>query len=267
MTSPSFTKHHGLGNDFLCTVEPAAPITPDQVVRWCDRRRGLGADGVIAAERDPDVADRWIMTLWNADGGRAEISGNGIRCLGQAIARHTGTALPVSFDVRTDAGLRRLDLEPTDDPATVQVRVSMGAAKPGPAPSSRLADVGVTAHRQEGVDLGNPHLVVLVDDPLGPDLATVGPAVEAEYADGINVHLVSVPDRDRIVLRVWERGAGLTEACGSGACAAAWAAARWGLVDDVVAVEMPGGTATVEVGDPMVLTGPATYVATVVFDG
>jgi diaminopimelate epimerase len=261
----TFTKHHGLGNDFLCAIDPADPVTPDLVRRWCDRRRGIGADGVITAERDGSGRG-WVMTLWNADGSRAEISGNGIRCLGQAIVRHLGAPLPLELDIATDAGLRQLTITPTEDPATVQVRVAMGSAKAGPAPSDRWDELGVDVARQAGVDLGNPHLVALVADPDAHDLATIGPAVEADHPDGLNVHLIAVPSRDRITLRVWERGAGITEACGSGACAAAWAAARWGLVDDVVTVDMPGGAATIEVGDPVVLTGPATYVATVLLD-
>jgi diaminopimelate epimerase len=266
MTHLTFTKHHGLGNDFLCAVEPGVPFSPADVVRWCDRRRGVGADGVITAERDTTGTADWAMVLHNADGTRAEISGNGIRCLGQAVLAHEGRVPPAELSVRTDAGVRDLTVAPTDDPATVLVRVQMGSAKAGPAPSDRLAGLGVTAHHQLGVDLGNPHLVVLVDDPAVHDLGVVGPAVEAAYPEGLNVHLVAVTARDRIVMAVWERGAGLTEACGSGACAAAWAAHRWGLVDETVTVEMPGGAATIEVGDPLVLIGPATHVATVIVD-
>ena len=266
MTPLTLTKHHGLGNDFLCAIEPAVDITPDHVVRWCDRRRGIGADGVLTATRLGGTDDAWRMVLRNADGSRAEISGNGIRCLGQAILRHLGSRPPAELDIDTDAGRRHLAVVPTEDPATVQVRVSMGPASAGPPPSDRLARLGVTALRQEGVDLGNPHLVALVDDPTAIDIAAIGPQVEADYADGVNLHLISVLSRGRIVLRVWERGAGVTEACGSGACAAAWAAHRWGMVDDVVSVEMPGGSATIELGDPVILTGPANYVATVVLD-
>jgi diaminopimelate epimerase len=265
MTHLTFTKHHGLGNDFLCAVEPAAEVTPDRVRQWCDRRRGVGADGVITARWDPGV-ERWVMVLLNADGSRAEISGNGIRCLGQALGRHLGSSAPDRFDVATDAGLRHLAVTPTADPATVEVRVAMGSAKAGPDPWDGWGRLGVEVLHQGGVDLGNPHLVVHVADAEAHDLAAIGPIVEADHPGGLNVHLVTVVARDRIVMRVWERGVGITEACGSGACAAAWAAAGWGLVDDVVAVDMPGGTATVEVADPVVLTGPATYVAEVVVD-
>lgn len=264
MTHVTLTKHHALANDFLCAVAPSVPVTAQHVVAWCDRRRGLGADGVMTAERGHDGV--WQMVLRNADGRRAEISGNGIRCLGQAVVAAEGLPLPTELAIRTDAGVRQLVVRATEDPATVWVRVSMGAAKPGPASSSVLEAFGVEVLDQLGVDLGNPHLVVRVDDPAVHDLARIGPGVEADYPDGLNVHLVAVESRQQLRLRVWERGVGLTEACGSGACAAAWAARQWDLVDDVVQVDMPGGSVTVEVADPMVLTGPATFVATVVVD-
>lgn len=264
MTHVTLTKHHALGNDFLCAVAPSVPVTAAHVVAWCDRRRGLGADGVMTAERGEDGV--WRMVLRNADGSRAEISGNGIRCLGQAIVAAEGRPLPTELAIRTDAGLRQLRVRPTEDPAAVSVRVSMGAAKPGPAPSPVLEGSSVPVLDQLGVDLGNPHLVVRVVDPAAHDLARIGPEVEAGYPDGLNLHVVAIESRQRLTLRVWERGVGLTEACGSGACAAAWAARQWDLVDDVVRVDMPGGSVTVEVADPMVLTGPATFVATVVVD-
>jgi diaminopimelate epimerase len=266
MTPITLTKHHGLGNDFLCLVDPPDLPTPEQVRRWCDRRRGVGADGVLTAQR-PAGGAAWVMTLWNADGGRAEISGNGIRCLAQAVLRHEGRSPPAEVAIATDAGLRHLQATPSEDPATWSVRVAMGPAKAGPPPSDCLAALGVPVLDQLGVDVGNPHLVVLVDDPAAHDLSVIGPAVAAGYPGGLNVHLVAVVARDRLTLRPWERGAGLTEACGSGACAAAWAAHRWGLVDRTVTVDMPGGQAVVDVGDPVVLTGPASFVATVVVDG
>jgi len=106
--------------------------------------------------------------------------------------------------------------------------------------------------------------VALVDDPAQHDIASVGAAIEADYPDGLNVHLISVDDSSTISLRVWERGSGVTEACGSGAVAAGYAAATWGLVDGPIQVRMPGGVATVEAGDETIyLTGPARFVASV----
>jgi diaminopimelate epimerase len=265
MTPLTLTKHHALGNDFLCAVDPSRPVTPQLAQAWCDRRRGVGADGVLVGQAAG--AGRWTMGLWNADGSRAEISGNGIRCLGQAILAHQGGRAPARLVIDTDAGPRDLALEPTEDPRTLLVRVSMGPARAlAHELDGVLAGAGVNALDVVGVDLGNPHVVVRVDDPEAHDLALVGPAVEAGHPGGINVHLMALAGTDRLAMRVWERGVGVTEACGSGACAAAWAAHRWGLVDRVVTVEMPGGAATVEVGDPMVLTGPTTRVAAVVVD-
>ena len=259
----SATKHHGLGNDFLIVVDPARQLTADDAVRWCDRRRGIGADGLISAT--PGAEGSWSMVLWNSDGSRPEVSGNGLRCLGQALAMHQGSREPVAFTVATDGGLRTLDVEPGIPEA--RVRVDMGAATESGSSSSRWSELGVDVQRQVGVEIGNPHLVALVDDASCHDMTVVGPAVEADFAEGINVHLIDVVDRSTIRLFVWERGAGFTEACGSGACAAAWAARSWGLTEPTVDVVMPGGSASVEVvADPeptVLLTGPAVFVGNV----
>lgn len=303
----NLTKHHGLGNDFLIAVDPARTIGPADAVRWCDRRTGVGADGLIMATQVLDGGEapvgRWRMTLFNADGSRAEISGNGIRCLGQAIADHQGFDRTADHHllIETDAGARTLvikaaltgapdfpvadgsalDMPPAgaDGPgpmsAEVMVRVGMGKAVDGPAPSSRWAEAGVAIDGQRGVDVGNPHIVGFVSglgqtspDGATVDMAAIGPIIEADYPGGVNVHLVSVTDRANLDLLVWERGAGVTNACGSGACAAAWAAHGAGLTGDRVTVNMPGGTALVELtSDEVFLTGPAVRVATVIIDG
>lgn len=260
------TKHEGLGNDFLVAVEPARPLTADDARAWCDRHRGVGADGLISLTdvvAGFDGPGRAVMVLWNADGSRAEISGNGIRCVAQALAMHAGLTGSAAFEVQTDAGLRRLDLDQTDDPSTVNVRVDMGSAGGGVADSTAWADLGVELIRQQGVDFGNPHLVALVDDPQRYDIGVVGPTVEAAYPNGMNVHLVKVIDRHSVAMKVWERGSGITEACGSGACAVGFATVNWGLVDSPVTVNMPGGAVVVEVGDTVHLTGPARFIARV----
>lgn len=261
------TKHEGLGNDFLIAIDPARPLTDADAVSWCDRRRGIGADGLIELRTQSDDAPT-IMTLFNADGSRAEISGNGVRCAGQALVRRHGLTGAQVIDIATDAGQRRLEVDASDH-RQIAVRVDMGAAKPGPPDFDRWSDLGVVLRRQLGIDMGNPHLVGLVDDPDAHDIATVGSAVEADYPNGLNVHLIAVADAvagemASIELRVWERGAGVTEACGSGACAAGYAATSWGLATGPVQVNMPGGAAVVEVADDTIfLTGPATYVAAV----
>lgn len=262
------TKHHGLGNDFLIAVEPGRPLTADDARHWCDRRRGIGADGLISAVRTPDGSDdnSWTMILWNSDGSRPEVSGNGLRCLGQALAAHVGAFEPITFTVATDGGVRTLDVSPAHPVA--QVRVDMGPATEAGATSTRWAEVGVEVERQIAVEIGNPHVVALVADASAHDVTEVGPVVEADYPNGVNVHLIDVVDSSTIRLFVWERGAGYTEACGSGACAAGWAAKNWGLVDAAVDVVMPGGSARIDVADDTVfLTGPAEFVGVVVFDG
>jgi len=258
------TKHHGLGNDFLIAVEPTRPLTADDARRWCDRRRGIGADGLISAVSNSDGS--WQMVLWNSDGSRPEVSGNGLRCLGQALAAHVGVFEPVTFTVVTDGGTRTLEVEPAHPVA--QVRVDMGSATEAGDVFTRWGELGLSVERQIAVDIGNPHLVALMADASAHDMTVVGPAVEADYPNGVNVHLIDVVDASTIRLFVWERGAGYTEACGSGACAAGWAAKMWGLVDAAVDVVMPGGTARVEVADDTVfLTGPAEFVGAVMLDG
>jgi diaminopimelate epimerase len=265
------SKHHGLGNDFLVLIGPAdrlADVDADLAVRLCDRHRGVGADGLLvgvlpAAGDDADLT----MTLFNADGGVAEMSGNGIRCLAQAEAQRRGTD-HVDLRIATGGGPRPVQVRPgpAGDPATVLVRVEMGSARPGPEADWQPAEPpAAAALKAATVDLGNPHLVLLVDDATAVPLDQDGPLHESCYDAGINVHVVSRPagDGSEAFMRTWERGVGLTEACGTGATAVAHALHDWGLVGDTITVHMPGGDAEVEVGEPMVLTGPATFVADV----
>jgi diaminopimelate epimerase len=272
------TKHHGLGNDFLIALEEVnGPLHGDATLArtLCDRRRGLGADGLIVGARPApgqtapggrpvDV----VMHLWNADGSRAEMSGNGIRCLGQALAGarddHEAT-----YVVATDGGIRTLVVHDDADHRLAQVHVSMGPVGVGPdipaTVSERLADA-----RHATADMGNPHLVVLVPDLHGVDLVGTGSWLEAQFASGVNVEFITPgADPDTLDLLVWERGAGVTEACGTGATAAAHLAHRWDLVGREVRVVMPGGSAEVILapddapGDEPVLIGPSQHVATI----
>lgn len=259
-------KYHGLGNDFLVAlVEDNPGLAPDSdlAVRLCDRNTGVGADGLIIALEPQDPANDASMVLLNSDGSRAEISGNGIRCLAQALLGSRGVNPDRPLMVETDGGLRRIELHGGDVLGTMRLGVDMGAARPGPDVSAAAAAFG--AHDVATVDIGNPHLVLRVDSPSEVDLEVEGRRLEADYPEGINVHFVRALDRDSIELRVWERGAGVTRACGSGAVAAAVSASAWGLVGDEVEVCMPGGSATVRVGqDAVELIGPSTHVAEVV---
>lgn len=264
------TKHHGLANDFLVVLDECqdTPLHVDgNLARaLCDRRTGVGADGLIhgslPSRGEPGDIDM-TMTLFNSDGSRAEISGNGIRCLGQAVAMARGLD-SLDIAIATDGGTRRLEVRGAAGTDTCSVSVEMGEARPGPSiPGSVLA-------RCEGrvatVDMGNPHLVIETDDLGAVDLASVGPWFESQFQDGVNVEFVAVgAGGDAIDLIVWERGAGITQACGTGACAAAHVARGWGAVGDDVRVGMPGGEAHVHLTSRgVVLEGPATYIATVI---
>ena len=288
------TKHHGLGNDFLVFLTDDAALAADRAAwipraqRWCDRRRGLGADGLLIGLTGPDARDPEtggavdvVMTLVNADGSVAEMSGNGIRCLAQAAVM-AGLGGAGSLVVATDAGLRTIEHRPSaeGDPATLEASVDMGPARPGPEPDHdveiSVGDVppasatalGLDARRSATFDLGNPHLVLLVDDPDAVDLVAGGSTHEAAFAHGMNVHFVAPTpgEVDAVTMRVWERGAGVTEACGTGATAVARATHDWGLTGPRVTVHMPGGDVTVDVGPTMTLHGPATFIARIEVD-
>jgi len=254
MTTLRLSKHHGLGNDFLVLLDEAADAR--LAARLCDRRTGVGADGLLTGTSGgPDDADL-TMVLFNADGSRAEMSGNGIRCLAQAWARSHG---PGDLRIATDAGVRVVQVEATEEPAVISARVDMGKALPGPD----LGQLVLEASRSVTVDMGNPHLVLLVDDVLPVDVDTDGPFIEKGVEGGINVEWITATGPDRLELRVWERGAGHTLACGTGACAAAHAAHTWDLVGERVTVTMEGGDVQVELGDTITLVGPATHIADV----
>jgi diaminopimelate epimerase len=231
-------KYHGLGNDFLVLLDlgDRCPVDAGAVRALCDRHRGVGADGVIRVTPGP------TMELYNADGSRAEMSGNGIRCLAMAMV-DAGLSGP-EMVVETDAGPRRVIV---DDDGWASVE--MGMAKIDPK------DVGVAF-----VDMGNPHTVVEVED-----LTKLNLAKRAAQWSGRNVEFVVIgPGRDEISMRVWERGVGETLACGTGACAAAAAAFVWGRVGPEVTVHQTGGNATVYLeSETIVLSGPAEHIATV----
>lgn len=260
----SLTKHQGLGNDFLVLFDdqplPSSFDVGDLAVRLCDRRRGVGADGLILGVTAPAVAAADIaMVLHNADGSRAEMSGNGIRCLAQAWVLRSGVAA-ATVTIATDAGLRAVDVSPGPDDRTILASVSMGAAEPIGPPAGWDA-LGCDPGRPVAhLSLGNPHAVVAVDDVDAVDLVALGAMVPT-----VNLEVVAAgPDAGAITMRVHERGAGVTEACGTGAVAAAHAAHAWGLADATdgeITVHMTGGDAKVRVGDELVLTGPATYIA------
>jgi diaminopimelate epimerase len=211
------TKHHGLGNDFLVLFDdqplPSSFDLGDLAVRLCDRRRGIGADGLILGVTAPAVAAADIaMVLHNADGSRAEMSGNGIRCLAQAWVRRGRLAIQTVV-IDTDAGRRAVEVVPGPDELTILASVSLGVPRPI-APPAGWDALGCDPTRPVAhLSLGNPHAVVAVDDVDDVDLAALGALVP-----GVNLEVVAAgPEPGAVTMRVHERGAGITEACGTGA--------------------------------------------------
>ena len=250
MTLRYLQKWHGAGNDFLVEVieHGTAPWWDAERARAvCDRATGVGADGLLLATVGSDVT----MVLYNADGSRAEMSGNGIRCLAAAVRRSTRGTWD-ALDVVTDAGVRRVSL--TGDRDEGEGSVEMGAVATGPGPTGTL---GVAA-------VGNPHVVVM-DDPTWSveDRARLARAWSDELG-GANVEFITPVTGQRIELRVFERGVGWTLACGTGSCAVAAVAREHGLCGDAVTVGNPGGDLTVRLdGDRATLGGPVAFVANV----
>jgi diaminopimelate epimerase len=265
-THLAFTKHEGAGNDFLVLLdlEDTHQLSRAQAVALCDRRRGVGADGVIRVTAGRDGA-ALTMELRNADGGEAEMSGNGMRCLAQA-AVDAGIVSPPHFAVATLAGLREVEYEAGDRPGEAHARVDMGPVQLGEDQPQKFPD-----RRVRRVDVGNPHLVMLGPDPASVDVSELGPRIESVHPGGINVEFIALGAHpDELEFRVWERGVGETLACGTGSLAAAAAARSWGLVGDRVRVHNPGGTLEVLLGpgdgDPAILGGPVRKVADVLVD-
>jgi diaminopimelate epimerase len=258
------TKHHGLGNDFLVLVDVAGEhaAIAELARAVCDRHRGIGADGLLRIGAGRDGAPI-SMELRNADGGRAEMSGNGISCLVQA-ALGAGLVTGTSVSVATDAGLRTVRVEPGSTPAEHRMTVEMGEAKVGDEEPWRVEGDVLRAAR---IDVGNPHLVLHVahlEDRLA--LVDIGAEANELVPGGINVEVVSVgPGEGELTMDVYERGVGLTEACGTGAVAVAVAAHAWDLSPSRVTVHQPGGDVVVAVAadGTVELTVPVVQVATI----
>jgi diaminopimelate epimerase len=261
MTKLQLAKLHATGNDFLVRValEPGAPELDADTARFlCDRHRGIGADGCITIGPSGNGAD-CTMTLRNADGSPAEMSGNGIRCLAWVAAR-AGLGGEDSLDVDTAAGRRAVTLMRSPSGDVIAADVDMGAV------TVERTDATITVH---GVDytgdianIGNPHFVTFVDDPGTVRVASHGAIIERNelFPNGVNVEFVRADSRTSLTMRVWERGAGETLSCGTGACAAAAVANRRGLVDQQVEMHVPGGVLRIGLGDTVRLGGPVVHI-------
>jgi diaminopimelate epimerase len=252
-----FWKYQGLGNDFV-VVEASEPMEPERARRLCDRRRGVGADGVLSilpAERGASAR----MHVFNADGSVAEMCGNGLRC----VVRHLAESRGISGElvVETGAGPKRCRVLRDGAGHVEAIAVDMGPARVEGEQEFTVGGERLVALR---VSMGNPH-AVLFDRATRERAAAVGPAVEAAVAGGVNVGLATPSPAGGLDLVVWERGSGLTEACGTGACAAAVAAVKRGHARPRTPIEvrLPGGPLTVVVGDGLVdveMRGPAEKV-------
>ncbi len=242
-----FVKMEGLGNDFVVIAGPAEP-SADEIAAWCDRRRGIGADGVLVVT--PIDRTHIEMRYWNADGGAAEMCGNGLRCVARFAADQGWVDSP-SFTVETAVGPRPVTIN-----GDGSVRVLLGA----PTKGYGLTIDGVEVHT---VDMGNPHAIAWVPGTDEAPVDTVGPSIETAqpFPEGTNVEFAHVVGPSQIQLRVWERGVGETLACGTGAAATAYLAHQQGRVGSTVTMELRGGSLRVDLEDEGAwIEGPANTV-------
>ena len=284
-----FAKYHGLGNDFILidnrhSSEPV--ITPEQAVDLCDRHFGIGADGVIFALPGQNDTE-YTMRIFNSDGSEPEMCGNGIRCLAKFIADleaseihpqppqgSGGSESKTEYRIDTGAGVIITELR-----SDGQVKVDMGVPRllaaeiptTLAAPDAKVIDVPIDVAGKSWsvtcVSMGNPHCITFVEDVSAVALETVGPQFEHNpaFPQRTNTEFIQVIRSDYVKMRVWERGAGVTLACGTGACAAVVAGVLVGKCDRATAVELPGGILEIEwaeVSGRIYMTGPAQRVFT-----
>lgn len=271
-----FTKMHGLGNDYVyvnCFEEKID--NPPAVARFVsDRHFGIGSDGLIMI--NPSKTADFEMEMYNADGSRGEMCGNGIRCVAKYVYDY-GLTDKTQISVETLGGIKYLDLTIEDGKVSL-VKVDMGKPKleadliPIISEREQVIDEPIEVDGKEyhmtGVSMGNPHAVIYVDDVKGLDLEKIGPKFEnhERFPKRINTEFVHCIDRQTVEMRVWERGSGETLACGTGACAVAVSSILNNLTDTRVTVKLLGGDLQIEWDrekDRVFMTGPAT----VVFDG
>lgn len=271
-----FTKYHGLGNDFIlidnrATNEPV--ITPEQAIQLCDRHFGIGADGVIFALPGQDGTD-YTMRIYNSDGSEPEMCGNGIRCLAHFLSYLEGADAKTEYRLHTLAGVMILKLS-SDGRVTVDMGLPQLSAAQIP---TTLADVDQKVINSPlevagqswdvtCVSMGNPHCITFVEDVSGIPLETIGPKFEHHpvFPKRTNTEFIQVVRSDYLKMRVWERGAGITLACGTGACASVVAGVLAGKSDRVCTVELPGGCLEIEWSEQdqhLYMTGPAERVFT-----
>ncbi|MBD2107178.1 diaminopimelate epimerase [Nodosilinea sp. FACHB-13] len=271
-----FSKYHGLGNDFILVdnrhqVEPV--ISSETAVQWCDRHFGIGADGVIFALPGQGGTD-YTMRIYNSDGSEPEMCGNGIRCMAKFLetletADGTAPQAPHTYRIHTLAGLISPTLQP-DGQVTVDMGPPYLLAQEIPttlaAADQKVVAVPLTVAEQTWevtcVSMGNPHCITFVEDVEAIALENLGPQFEhhSVFPQRINTEFIQVVRPDYLKMRVWERGAGITLACGTGACASLVAGVLNGVCDRAATVELPGGPLYIEwsaTDNRVYMTGPA----------
>lgn len=266
----NFTKMHGAGNDFVVIdgIRQRVALTPAQLRHLADRRFGVGCDQVLLVEAPSEAGADFRYRIFNADGSEVEQCGNGARCFVRFVY---DKGLTSKREIAVDTlGGRIYPRLQTDGTVTVQMNVPRFAPADIPFIAERPAlvydlEVDGNSVPVSAVSMGNPHAVYIVRDVAAAPVTTLGPRIErhARFPRGVNAGFMQIIDRQHIKLRVWERGAGETLACGSGACAAVVAGRQQGLLESKVEVALPGGTLMVSwagEGEPVFLAGPATTV-------
>lgn len=244
-----FVKAAGLANDFIVVPEPLH-ATPDRIAEWCERRTGIGADGIL--EVTPIDGGSVRMRYWNADGGAAEISGNGLRCVA-LVAVELGLVVGPTLTVQSSVG---------EHSATV-LPGGIVRALVGEPHAFRTEELTVAGHSVRPVEVGNPHAVLFVDDVSDVKVAEIGSTIERDpiFSEGTNVEFVQLGQGNRITVRVWERGVGETMSSGTGATAAAFASRSIADLGDAVTVALPGGELLIEFDEDRAwMTGRTTIV-------
>ncbi|MBE4586233.1 diaminopimelate epimerase [Vibrio navarrensis] len=268
-----FSKMHGLGNDFMVVdcITQNVYFSQELIRRLADRHTGVGFDQLLVVEAPYDPETDFHYRIFNADGSEVEQCGNGARCFARFV-RMKGLTNKYSISVSTKKGKMILDVEDDD-----QITVNMGVPEfePSKIPfrakqkeKTYIMRVGEKTLFCGAVSMGNPHVVTVVDDVDTAEVETLGPLLESHerFPERVNAGFMQVLNRNQIRLRVYERGAGETQACGSGACGAVAVGIVQGLLDESVTVKLPGGELHIQwqgPGKPLYMTGPATHV----FDG
>ena len=272
----NFTKMQGLGNDYVYVngFEEKIENPSKLAVKVSDRHFGIGSDGLILI--NPSKTADFEMEMYNADGSRGEMCGNGIRCVAKYVYDY-GLTDKTQISIETLGGIKYLELT-VEEGKVVQVQVDMGKPelRPGKIPVIAEGDTVIDApievegkiYKMTGVSMGNPHIVIYMDDIDNLEIEKIGPKFEnhKRFPNRINTEFVEVLDRNTVKMRVWERGSGETLACGTGACAVAVACILNGLTEDEVTVKLLGGDLFIKwerEKDTVYMTGPAETV----FDG